>query len=301
MEEVFSALGIAPPAAIATPTTTTTTATTPTTNNATAATTTTTNGTTTTATPPPPPSPATATPSSSITSVDLHPDSIPQFFKCGETPDTGSPTLPGLDVQSSAYTAITDGDTNTEILGKAIFDVTFSERIKNGPGPDLIVYEIGNGPEPFNVTLFSGDVLTQSIQYNAFATGNADNCGYGVNAAEIDLSDFGFGEEGEQEGDGSEEIIAITGIRVDNLGAEGCCTGADISDVVIVSPAAITTEDVPLLAEQQQQQQDEDAPNIEGEVGGIQSPNDSEGNNNIEPEQEAEDTEQDESDESNEE
>jgi hypothetical protein len=70
-----------------------------------------------------------------------------------------------------------------------------------------------------------------------------------VNAAEIDLSDFGIGEE--QGGD--EELIAVTGIRVDNQGAEGCCIGADISDVVIVSPTTLTTlggeevEEVPLL------------------------------------------------------
>ena len=242
---------------------------------------------------------ATTTTPPSIATVTLHPDSVPQFFKCGETPDTGSPTLPGLDVQSSAYTAITDGDANTEILGRAIFDVTLSEPITNRPGPDLLVYEIGNDPEPFSVALFSGgDVLTQTIQYTAVAsaTGETDDCGFGVNTAEIDLSDFGLGEEQ----DGSEEIIAVTGIRVDNQGAEGCCTGADISDVVIVSPASATiTEDVPLLAEQQQQQ-DEDEPNTEGEGEGIQSPPDSEGNN-IEAEQEAEDAEQDGSDEADEE
>jgi hypothetical protein len=257
--EVFSALGIAPPAAIATSTTTTTTATTPTTN-ATAATTT--NGTTTT--PTTPTTPTTTLPS--ITAVTLHPDSVPQFFKCGETPDNGSPTLPGLDVQSSAYTAITDGDANTEILGKAIFDVTFSEPITNGPGPELRVYEIGNSPEPFNVSLFSGDILTQSIEYTASATGDTDDCGFGVNVAEIELSDFGLGEGGQS---GNEEIIAITGIRVDNQGAEGCCTGADISDVVIVSPTAAATtitEDVPLPPEQQlQQQQQDDESDAEGE------------------------------------
>jgi hypothetical protein len=265
--------------------TTTTTSTSPSSTNITD-----TNRTTTTTTTPP---------SSSISAVDLHPDSVPQFFKCGETPDTGSPTLPGLDVQSSAYSAITDGDVNTEILGRAIFDVTFSQPITNGPGPDLLMYEIGNSPEPFNITLFSGDILTQSIEYSAVtsATGETDDCGFVVNTAEIDLSDFGLGEEQA----GSEEIIAVTGIRVDNLGAEGCCTGADISDVVIVSPASATiTEDVPLLAEQQQQQQDEDEPNTEGEGEGIQSPSDSEGNN-IEPEQEAEDAEQDGSDEADEE
>jgi hypothetical protein len=211
----------------------TTTTTTPSPQPPPATTTTTSTTTTTTTTPPPPP----------IASVTLHPDSVPQFFECGETPDTGSPTLPGLDVQSSAYTAITDGDANTEILGRAIFDVTFSEPITNRPGPDLLVYEIGNDPEPFNVTLFSGDILTQSIQYTAVvasATGDTDDCGFVVNTAEIDLSDFGIGgEEGEQ-GD-NEEIIAITGIRVDNLGAEGCCTGADISDVVIFSPTAAAT------------------------------------------------------------
>jgi hypothetical protein len=210
----------------------------------------------------------------SITAVDLHPDSVPQFFKCGETPDTGLPTLPGLDVQSSAYTAITDGDANTEILGRAIFDVTFSEPITNGPGPELMVYEIGDSPEPFNVTLFSGDVLTQSIKYTAVAsaTGDTDDCGFVVNVAEIDLSDFGLGEE-EGQGSSNEEIIAVTGIRVDNLGAEGCCTGADISDVVIVNPTEAATrtseeglETVPLLPEQQlQQQQQDNEADAEGE------------------------------------
>jgi hypothetical protein len=277
--EVFSALGIAPPAAIATSTTTTTTATTPTTTtttNATAAATTT-NGTPTTTTTPTtpttPPATVTTTTLPSITAIDLHPDSVPQFFKCGETPDTGEPTLPGLDVQSSAYTAITDGDANTEILGKAIFDVTLSEPITNGPGPELTVYEIGNAPEPFSVALFSGDILTQVIEYSAVAsaTGDTDDCGFGVNTAEIDLSDFGLGEGGQS---GNEEIIAITGIRVDNQGAEGCCTGADISDVVIVSPTAAaattttTTEDVPLLPGQLQQQDDESDAEGEGEGGG---------------------------------
>ena len=78
--------------------------------------------------------------------------------------------------------------------------------------------------EPFKVAVFNRDnSFTQFKQYIGTLTSITDDCQYGINADKIDLSDFGVSE-----GD------SISIVRVDNLGSPGCCTGADISDIIRV-------------------------------------------------------------------
>jgi PsbP-like protein len=166
-------------------------------------------------------------PTLSVASIKLLPESSPHFFKCNETPTEGSPTLPRLDVESSANTAITDGDPNTEMLGKAIFDITFDSPLENNAGPDFAVHEVGSVPESFKVASVNAEGSASNFKdYTGSTTGSTDDCGFEIFSAQIDLSDVGI-----------EEDDTISTIRIDNNGAPECCTGADISDVLVINEA----------------------------------------------------------------
>jgi tetratricopeptide (TPR) repeat protein len=173
-----------------------------------------------------------------IDSMKLLPGSSPQFFKCNETPSEGSPTLPGLDVESSANTAITDEDQNTEMLGKVVFDISFDRPIQNKPGPDLVIYEVGPGsPESFKVASVNNkDGSASSFKdYAGSSTSTTDDCGLEIYSAQIDLSDLlGITESEVKEEDSSGGDTTISTIRIDNNGAPGCCTGADISGISVI-------------------------------------------------------------------
>jgi hypothetical protein len=260
ISEVSTKLGISAPPSAAAPqdnATTTTTTTTAATNKTTTpidankTTTTTITGAGQQQQPQLPQEPPLSPPTLSVASVKLLPESSPHFFKCNETPTEGSPTLPGLDIESSVKTAITDGDPNTEILGKAIFDITFDSPLENNEGPDFAVHEVGGSgttPESFKVASVNDEGSASNFkEYMGSATGSTDDCGFGIFSAQIDLSDVGI-----------EEDDTISTIRIDNNGAPGCCTGADISDVLVIneapsSGAAITPLSPTTTTGQQQQ------------------------------------------------
>ena len=93
----------------------------------------------------------------SIDSVKLGPGSSPTFFKCKETSTVGASTIPGLDVESSARVAITDGNPNTEILGKSVIDLKFDNPLRNNLGPEIVIYESGglkDSGESFEIVLY---------------------------------------------------------------------------------------------------------------------------------------------------
>jgi hypothetical protein len=168
-------------------------------------------------------------PATSAATIKLLPGSSPHFFKCNVTPNDGSSTLPGTsDITSSATIAVTDKSPDTEILGKALFDITFTRPVINNPaGPDIIVSEIGDSPEPFRIAAIQ-DNNSESIsafkEYSGSSSGSLDSCGYNIFEAPIDLSDFNV-----TEGD------SIGTLRIDNIGQPGCCVGADIGDIRIAN------------------------------------------------------------------
>jgi hypothetical protein len=155
--------------------------------------------------------------------------SQPSFYLCGATGDDGAPTLPGLTPAQSAVHVFTDGVTDAEMFGAALVDVGFVDNVVvNWDGPDLVVFESGR-PESFSVSVF--DVVTQTFStprtYLPAPTGSAGDCGFQLNAALIDLADFGVIT------DNSRALF-----RIDNLGAPGCCEGADMMDVLALNSGA---------------------------------------------------------------
>lgn len=158
--------------------------------------------------------------------VTILAESNPSFFLCGATSDDGAPTLPGLTSAQSAARVFTDGITDAELFGTALVDVSFIDNVVvNRDGPDLVVFESGR-PESLSVSVF--DTTTQSFSpprmYLPIPTGSLGGCGFSLNAAQIDLADFGV------DPDNSRALF-----RIDNLGAPGCCEGADLMDVLALN------------------------------------------------------------------
>ena len=175
------------------------------------------------------------TPNAAADTATLVPGSQPSFYLCGATADDGAPTLPGLTPAQSAARVVTDGVADAELLGAAVVDVGFVDNVVvNGPGPDLVVFESGR-PEAFALSVF--DAITQSFStprtYLPASTGLAGGCGFQLNAATIDLADFGVLPDN-----------ARTLFRIDNLGAPGCCDGADLMDVLALSSGAPAPEPI---------------------------------------------------------
>jgi hypothetical protein len=163
------------------------------------------------------------------------PGSQPSFYLCGATPDDGSPTLPGLTPAQSATHVMTDGVTDAEMFGAVAVDVGFLDNVVvNGVGSDLLVFESGR-PEALSVSVF--DAITQSFSpprtYLPEPTGSLGGCGFQLNAAAIDLADFGVAFDN-----------ARALFRIDNLGASGCCDGADLMDVFALNSGAPAPEPV---------------------------------------------------------
>jgi hypothetical protein len=159
----------------------------------------------------------------------LVPGSSPSFYLCGATGDDGAPTLPGLTPAQSAARVFTDGVLDAEMFGAGVVDLAFVDNVVvNKDGPDLVVFESGR-PEAFSVSVF--DAVTQSFSmprtYSPDPTGFAGGCGFQLNAAQIDLADFGV------IGDNSRALF-----RIDNLGVAGCCEGADLMDVLALNSGA---------------------------------------------------------------
>ena len=170
-------------------------------------------------------------------SVALVPGSDPSFYLCGATPDDGAPTLPGLTVEQSAQRVFTDGNADAEMFGRAVVDVAFVDNIVvNRAGADLIVFEAGQ-PEALSVAVLDPitRLFTVARTFTPVVTGSFDGCGFQLNAAQIDLSDFGV------------ELGATRSlVRIDNFGVtKGCCSGADLLDVFALNSAAPVAEPPP--------------------------------------------------------
>jgi len=165
----------------------------------------------------------------------LVPGAAPSFFLCGASDFFGEPTLPGLTVTQSADVVLSDANPNTEIFGLARLDVTFTDNVVvNEPGPDLVVFESLN-PEDFSLAPFDpvAGAFMSPIVYSPIPTGLVEDCGFGINAAQIDLSAFGIAN-----------ASTVSLLRIDNLGAPGCCVGADPTDVLALHSAIPTTIDI---------------------------------------------------------
>lgn len=180
-------------------------------------------------------------PDAAVDIATLVPGSSPSFYLCGATGDDGAPALPGLTAAESAARVFTDSVIDAEMFGAGLVDLGFVDNVVvNRDGPDLVVFESGR-PEAFNVSVF--DAITRSFStprtYFPDPTGFAGGCGFPLNAAQIDLADFGVVR------DNSRALL-----RIDNLGAPGCCEGADLMDVLALNsgapaPQPITIPGVP--------------------------------------------------------
>jgi hypothetical protein len=165
----------------------------------------------------------------------LVPGAAPSFFLCGVSDFFGEPTLPGLTVAQSADVVLSDANPNTEIFGLARLDVTFTDNVVvNEPGPDLVVFESLN-PEDFSLAPFDpvAGAFTSPIVYSPIPTGLVSDCGFSINAAQIDLSTFGIAN-----------AATVSLLRIDNLGAPGCCAGADPTAVLALHSAIPTSIDI---------------------------------------------------------
>ena len=84
-----------------------------------------------------------------------------------------------------------DADATTYIFGTpVVFDLTFVDnRLVNGPGPDLVVFELG-ADDGALVDIEVGGSLVGALPYLLTATGEFSS-NFSLNAAVIDLDDFG--------------------------------------------------------------------------------------------------------------
>lgn len=157
--------------------------------------------------------------------ISLGPSSEPRIFSCGETPVNGTAAS---NADESVQSMLTDGNLDTIVMGKAVFDVsTTNSSIINIPGPDLVVAEMHN-PEPINASIPDFDtgenrwiVLTPSPSNDT----RTNSCQYGLNQALVELDSFGI-----------EEGSAVPSIRLDNLGVADTLEGADIAEIAVLEP-----------------------------------------------------------------
>ena len=118
-----------------------------------------------------------------------------------------------------------DNSSDSIILSNAVFDIAFSKSnitLLNGPEDDITITEIGS-PEAFKLTVFDKGE-PKSLTFTPTYSGEINNCDQDINVASIDLGAFGIAN-------GS----SIQTIRVDNLGKQGCCFGADIAGIGFIA------------------------------------------------------------------
>jgi hypothetical protein len=138
------------------------------------------------------------------------------------------PTLPGLMPDESATVVVSDGSADNGVFGQAGLDVRWTDNaIVNRDGADLAVFE-SDRAERFSVSLFDpmAGAFTAPRSFDPLATRFYNRCGFPLNIAQVDLSDFGVLRK-----------AVVTMLRLDNLGAPGCCEGADIADVRAINSA----------------------------------------------------------------
>ena len=127
----------------------------------------------------------------------------PHTFEDNAFPDaatyvSGGPVLvnftPTGDVDTDLL-LVADSDPMTYLWETSVvFNLDFTDNyLVNGPGPDLIVFEIGT-PDPVGVSVWlkSNSIWTPTIYFSTSFTGDSIGVPFfePVNAAEIDLDDF---------------------------------------------------------------------------------------------------------------
>lgn len=109
-------------------------------------------------------------------------------FVSGGPPTLSFATTGNLDAD---LLAAADSDLATYIFGTPVtFNLLFGNApVVNGAGPDLVIFELGI-PDTVGVSAELGGAFTVPLSYNTLFTG-ASAAGFNLNAAAIDLSDFG--------------------------------------------------------------------------------------------------------------
>lgn len=154
-------------------------------------------------------------------------------------------SYPGQSLSQSVSTVLQSNSVANWMFGRAVVRLDFLDnRIVNGPGPDLVVFEIG-GAENFALSVFFDSICewSQERTYSVAPTGIQAGCGptSGINTRAIDLSDFGI-----LPGAGVQRL------RIDNLGAPGGAVGSDLAQVLPLNSAPPAATPAPCLLTFQQ-------------------------------------------------
>ena len=128
--------------------------------------------------------------------------------------------------------ALSDGCPATATLGEVKIETHFvNNRVRNLPGPDLVVFEIGSGAgnEPFSLAVFDPalNAFTAPQTITPAPTAYFDCANLRINAAAIDLSDFGIAPG-----------ASVSRLSLDNLFCERHRIGGEISDVLALNRTA---------------------------------------------------------------
>ncbi|MCB9898851.1 MAG: DNRLRE domain-containing protein [Planctomycetes bacterium] len=157
--------------------------------------------------------------------VVLEPGASPEFASSASN-CLVVPSLPGLTPAESASQILGDDGVDGWVFGRAVARLEFTDNVvMNGPGPDLVVFEIG-GAESFALSIFVESLCEWSDprSYMPVATGfSSSPCGtvQAINAKAIDLADFGVLPG-----------ATVRRVRIDNKGAPGGAVGADLALVM---------------------------------------------------------------------
>jgi hypothetical protein len=153
--------------------------------------------------------------------------------------------LSGQTLDQSLDTVLTDDGATEWVFGDAIVRLDFTDNaVLNGPGPDLVVFEIG-GAEGFALSVLADTVCEYgpTVAFTPVPTGFIAPCGAAnhINAAAIDLDALGVLPG-----------ATVRTLRLDNLGTAGGAIGADIAAVMALhSVAPVATAPPCLLSFQQ--------------------------------------------------
>jgi hypothetical protein len=152
---------------------------------------------------------------------------------------------PGQSLSQSVGTVMQGNSAANWLFGRAVLQLDFLDnRIVNGPGADLVVFEIG-GAENFRLSVFFEAICEWSSprNYSVTSTGLQAGCGptSGINARAVDLSDFG--------------VLPGASVRrllLENLGAPGGAVGSDLAQVLALNSAPPLASLTPCLGSFQQ-------------------------------------------------
>jgi hypothetical protein len=150
--------------------------------------------------------------------------------------------LPGLTLEQSVDAVLLDTDLDEWLFNVSILQLDFTDNVVvNGPGADLVVFEIG-GAESFALAVFNDAIceyssaITYSVAPTGFTTNPCGTLSNAVNVRAIDLSDFGV-----------LPASTVRRLRLDGLGQPTGNVGADIALVMALHSAPPTPAAPPCL------------------------------------------------------